>query len=70
MFSEFQVASSYVPKMDDSEFACLLEMMAFLKIPLQIEADSAPRHGSVGIEQLFKHHGIKQVTALSYNPTG
>ena len=51
--SEFQGASAVSSEKNDSEIACLLEMVVILEISLQIKTDDAPTCVFTGIQQFF-----------------
>lgn len=56
--SEFQGASALSSEKDDSEIAHLLDVIAVLKMPLQIGADDALTYVSIRIQHLFfRHYG-------------
>lgn len=64
--SDFQWTSS---EKDDSGIITLLEVMAFLEIPLQTEAENASVNVSLRLQQCFIYHDIEHVTSIPYNPT-
>lgn len=59
--SGFQGASALSSEKADSETTHLLEMVAFLEMPLQIEVDAASTYVSIRLQQVFRHYGIELV---------
>ena len=64
--SDFQWTYS---EKDDSGIITLREMMAFLEIPLQTEAENVSANVSIRLQQCFIHHDIEHVRTIPYNPT-
>lgn len=54
---------------DESRIAHLLEVIAILEKPWQIEADDTPACVSNKIKHFFRYFDIKHVTDISYNHT-
>lgn len=49
----------------ESKIAHLLDVMAILEMPLQVEANDALTHVSIRI-QYFRHYGMKHVRGTSH----
>lgn len=63
---------AYMLEQNDSVIAYILEIIVFLEIPLQIEAEddySLADDGYPYNTHLFTHYGIENITDISYNPT-
>ena len=54
----------------DSAVTHLLEVMAIMGIPVQIEADNAPAYASSKMKQFFAYYTIKHNTGIPHNPIG
>jgi hypothetical protein len=68
-YSRLKYVSALSFEKTDSEFAHLLDVIAILDIPLQIEADDASIYVCTKMQEYLRHYGIKRITGISHNPT-
>ena len=64
------MASALNSEKDNCVIKQLLEIMAIVGIPVQINADNIPKYTSTKVKQFFAYYCINHITDILHNPTG